>query len=96
MQTWTAIFLIDDSSEKGCNIVTPGGSFVSNIVCANLSISFSSSSHLLKVPMPSSLQRKMNIPNMRERIISLDNDMRIELYQWTMTWELSSLVEHKI
>ena len=35
--------------------MTPGGSFVSNIVVANLSISFCSSSHFVKVIIPSSL-----------------------------------------
>ena len=55
VHTRTLIFLIDDPSEKGCSIFTPGGSFVSNIVCANLSISISSISHNFSVSMPSSL-----------------------------------------
>lgn len=59
--TRTAIFFIEDSSEKGCSIVTPGGSFVSNIVSANLKSSCCSFLHLANVSMPSSLEKSPHV-----------------------------------
>jgi len=73
--TFTAILLIVASSAKGCIIVTPSTSLVSNKVDANLSISFFSFLHLAKVPIPSSLCREMG-----QKEQSRNKESRFRLY----------------
>jgi hypothetical protein len=68
---------MEESSAKGCNIATPGGSFVSNIVSANLNNSCSSFSHLLEVSMPRSLEQDKQ-QNMNKIYIAVQEFTMVE------------------